>query len=99
MAKKPARGERSHAVRDYLQENPTANAKEVVEALAKAGMSVSEGLVNVIKYKKARKKRIIKKASSKGVDLKQLIALKKLADDMGGMDQLKSAMDALEQLR
>lgn len=99
MAKKQVRGERSQAVRDHLQENPDQSPNQVVEALAKKGITVSTGLVSVIKYKKARKSRVIKKAKTKGVDLKQLIALKKLADEMGGMDQLKSAMDALEQLR
>ena len=99
MAKKLPRGARSQAVRDYLAKNPEAPVKQVVEALGKEGMSVSEGLVNVLKYKKARKKRVLKNASSHGDSVKQLIAVKKLADELGGLDQMKSAMNALEQLR
>ena len=99
MAKKPARGARSQAVRDYLQKNPKATVKEVVEGVAKSGMKVSEGLVNVLKYKKARKRRVIQRASTNGVDIKQLIAVKKLIDELGGMEQMRFAMQALEQLQ
>ncbi len=62
-------------------------------------MKVSEGLVNVLKYKKARKKRVVKKASTQGVDIKQLIAVRKLIDEVGGMEQMRFAMQALEQLQ
>lgn len=99
MAKKPERGARSQSVRDYLHKNPQATVKEVVEALAKDGMKVSVGLVNVLKYKKARKRRVLHKASKQGVDIKQLIAVKKLIDELGGMEQMRFAMQALEQLQ
>lgn len=99
MATKPARGARSQAVRDYVKKNPKATVKEVVEGLAKEGMKVSVGLVNVLKYKKARKTRVIKNASTHGVDIKQLIAVKKLIEEVGGMEQMRFAMQALEQLQ
>ena len=99
MGKKVARGARSAAVREFVAKNPTATVKEVVEGIAKTGLNVSEGLVNVLKYKKARKKRVIKNASTHGVDIKQLIAVKKLIDELGGMDQMRFAMTALEQLQ
>lgn len=99
MAKKLPRGARSQAVREFVAQNPNATVKEVVDGLAKTGMNVSEGLVNVLKYKKARKKRVIKHASSHGVDIKQLIAVKKLIDELGGMEQMRFAMTALEQLQ
>lgn len=99
MAKKLARGARSQAVREYLAQNPTAKVKDVVDALAKTGISVSDGLVNVLKYKKARKRRVIRNASTHGVGVKQLIAVKKLIDELGGMDQMRFAMTALEQLQ
>jgi hypothetical protein len=99
MTKKLPRGARSQAVRDFVAKNPTATVKEVVDGVAKTGIKVSVGLVNVLKYKKARKKRVIKDASSHGIDIKQLIAVKKLIDELGGMEQMRFAMMALEQLQ
>src|SRR5258708_4923900 len=66
----------SQSIRDFLTANPGAKAKEVVEALAKAGVKTNEGLVYAVKggmkEKKRRKKRVVKaamaatKASSNG---------------------------------
>lgn len=52
MAKKGAKrdGSKSQAIRDYLKANPGANSKTVKDDLAKTGLSVSEGLVNKVKY-------------------------------------------------
>lgn len=54
MAKKGAKrdGSKSVAIQDYLKANPGANSKAVKEALARNGISVSEGLVNKVKYSK-----------------------------------------------
>lgn len=59
MAKKGAKrdGSKSQAVRDYFKANPDASAKAVKEALAKDGVSVSEGLVNKVKYSKPSRKK------------------------------------------
>lgn len=99
MPKKLPRGARTLAVREYLKKNPTAKVKDVVAELAKTGMTVSEGLVNVVKYKKAKRKKVVERASSEGVDIKQLIAVKKLADQIGGLARMRSALSALEQLQ
>jgi uncharacterized protein YneF (UPF0154 family) len=54
MAKKGVKrdGSKSQAIQDYLNANPGANSKAVKDALAKDGLSVSEGLVNKVKYSK-----------------------------------------------
>ncbi len=54
MAKKGAKrdGSKSQAIQAYLDANPGANSKAVKEGLAKDGVSVSEGLVNKVKYSK-----------------------------------------------
>ena len=39
MAKKAVRGERSHAIRDYLAANPEAGVNAVVAGLAEKGMT------------------------------------------------------------
>lgn len=54
MAKKGVKrdGSKSQAIQKYLTENPEANAAAVKAGLAKDGLSVSEGLVNKVKYSK-----------------------------------------------
>ena len=105
MAKKPARGERSQAVRDYLAKNPTANVKSVVEGLAAEGIKVSGALVGSIKYTKGKKARRARRqqvramAVSEGVDLQRLIAVKRLANDFGGLNEVKKIVAALEKLQ
>ena len=67
MAEKPEVN-RSQAIRDYYKANPTAKAKEVVDALAKKGITVSVGLVNIVKSKHnkahAAKKAVTSQAKS-----------------------------------
>lgn len=54
MAKKGVKrdGSKSKSIQDYLKANPGANSKTVKDDLAKTGLSVSEGLVNKVKYSK-----------------------------------------------
>ncbi len=63
MAEKPEVN-RSQAIRDYYKTNPKAKAKEVVDALAKKGITVSVGLVNIVKSKH-NKAHAAKKAAKK----------------------------------
>lgn len=70
MAKKGAKrdGSKSQAVRDYLNANPDASTKAVKEGLAAEGVSVSEGLVNKVKYSEpsgGRKKSVRRTTGSK----------------------------------
>jgi hypothetical protein len=106
------RGEKTQAARDYLAAHPEASPKEIVAGLATTGMKIKLGLANSIKYSKPRGK---KKAGRRGraptitaaarhssngaVTVEQLIEVKKLADSIGGAEAVRSALDALEQLR
>ena len=42
---------KSEAVRDYFKSNPKATTQEVVDALAKQGITIAAGLVRNIKSK------------------------------------------------
>jgi uncharacterized protein YneF (UPF0154 family) len=67
MAKKGVKrdGSKSQAIQKYLAANPGANSATVKADLAKGGLSVSEGLVNKVKYSKpAGKKTGARKASA-----------------------------------
>jgi hypothetical protein len=100
---------KSQAVRDYFGTNPTAKAKEVVEALAKNGLHVKEGLVYAVKgamkEKKKRKARLVKAAKAatpsnnghvtKSDAISMIREVKALAQKTGGYEKLKDLVDAL----
>ena len=101
----------SQAVRDFLTANPKAKAREVVDALAKTGITVKEGLVYAVKgsmkEKKQRKKRVARaamaaaaKSSSNGAMAKSdaitmIREVRALAAKAGGFEKLKELVDAL----
>jgi hypothetical protein len=99
----------SHSVREYLTANPKATAKEVVEALAKNGTKVKEGLVYAVKggmkEKKKRKARVVKAAKAaapssngqvrKADAITMIREVKALAGKAGGYENLKELVDAL----
>lgn len=96
-AKKPLpsleRGARSKAVRDYLAANPKDSPHKVVAALKEQGVSVSLGLVSVIKYSKPKSKR-----GSLDTTADALFQTKKLVDAIG-FENARLALDVLEKLR
>jgi hypothetical protein len=102
------RGAKSQAVRDYLSENPTASPKEVVEGLKAKGVKVKVTLVNSIKYKKPSKagrrrtpsvRMAARRSSRSGVTVEQLLEVKRLADSLGGPEQVRQVLETLEQLQ
>ena len=51
MAKKSGGPNKSAAIRDYVQANPDAKPKEIVDALSSQGVAVSPAFVSTIKSK------------------------------------------------
>ncbi len=108
MAKsaKPERGEKSQAVREYFKAHPKAKVKEVTEALGANGMTVSQALVAAIKYKdrssrgRARRKGAMSAAAGNGVGLNidHLLAAKKFALSLGGIENAQAALAAFAKL-
>ncbi|MBS0266510.1 MAG: hypothetical protein JSS02_31550 [Planctomycetes bacterium] len=97
------RGDRTQAVRDYLAEHPDATPKSVVAGLAEKGIKVKVTLVNSIKYKKpsgsvAGSSRV-RAIAGGSLGFEHLLEVKRLADAMGGTEQVRQALDALSQLR
>lgn len=86
MAKKGVKrdGSKSQAIQDYLKANPGANSKTVKDDLAKTGLSVSEGLVNKVKYSKpAGKKTGGRKATARKTAAPKAAAPKRKATRRG----------------
>ncbi len=105
--KKKATGvNRSQAIRDYLAEKPKATPKEVVAALKGTGVDVSKALVSNVKYTKktTKKKGSVKTVAARrlvpaSLSVADLLEVKKLADQLGGVKAMRQALDTLEQLR
>ena len=111
MAKKRRGVNKSQAIRDYLSTNPKATGNEITAALAKKGIKVSPGLASNVKYtsgpkrlkKKTGKKRVVKRRrpgrrSAAELSAKDLLAAKQLADQLGGIREVRRTLDTLERL-
>lgn len=104
------RGAKTQAVRDYITQHPEAGPKAIVEGLKTQGMKVKITLVNGIKYNKRskpgkrRRRGLVahsaaRRTSMRAISLDQLLEVKRFADSLGGVDQLRKALDTLEQFR
>ena len=112
MAKKTTGVNKSQAIRDCLATNPKATPNEIVAALGKKGIKVSPGLASNVKYTSGPKRRLKKKTGKKKVVKRRrpgrrsaaelsaddLLAAKQLADQLGGIQEARRALDTLEKL-
>ncbi|MAV34373.1 MAG: hypothetical protein CMJ59_02855 [Planctomycetaceae bacterium] len=112
--KSTAKVNKSQSIRDYLAKKKNARPAEIVEALGKQGIVVSAQFVSTIKTglkrgkgkpsrgaggkRKAGGRSGRKQASAGHVTVAQLLQVRTLAERMGGVSQLRAALDALEQL-
>lgn len=109
MARKSA-GEpnKSETIRNYKRENPAAGPKSISEALTKAGHKVTPAFVSTVlsndkrrsgkpKGRRGRRPGAASNSSGGGA-IKELIQAKKLADQMGGIDKARAALDALAKI-
>ena len=114
MAKKKNRVNKSQAIRDYYAANPEAKPLEVAAAMKSKGIVVTAQFVSTIKSTSKKKstrgksaKRSVgaprgpRKATLKAagaISLDSLIKAKQLVDEMGGVEEAREALLALEQL-
>ena len=104
-----ARLSASESIRRMLAKNPGSGPKEIREKLAKKGINVSSGLISFVKFNfknsaqaAALKAPVVQSAARKTalpqIGFEQLIEVKKVADLLGGAEQLRQALDMLAQL-
>jgi hypothetical protein len=107
MARKSKSGvNKSQAIRDYINANPKSKPKEIVEALAAQGVTVSPAFVSTLRSNDKRKGRKgpgrrgrpAASAGGGGFGLESLVQAKKLADKMGGVSKAREALDALAKI-
>jgi hypothetical protein len=101
----------SESIRQFIAKHPGSMPKEIRQGLKQQGVKVSMGLISSVKYsggKKTGKKKRRMRASvvhaaarrtSASVTVEQLLEVKKFADSLGGADQVRMALDTLEQLQ
>jgi hypothetical protein len=95
---------KSQAIRDYLAENKRAKAPAIVAGLEEKGITVGAPLVYSILRKAGGKRRKTTRGAKTtrgtngNLSLETLLAAKKLADALGGIEKAKAALDVLGKL-
>ncbi len=102
---KPSKVNKAQAIRELLKQNPQANTKDIIAALATREVKVQPGQVYMVKGRlaqirsdKRRKEVRVAQAGQKtgSTDPVALILrIKDLARDAGGMDNLKALVNVL----
>jgi len=97
---KAKRGEKSAAIRDFLAAHPSARTIDVVAALKKQRILVTAQMVSNLKGKVGGKS-VKKRAAAENTgspSIEDLIAAKKLADQLGGVEKARAAIAVLAKL-
>lgn len=103
MAKKAKRKggvNKSQAIRDYFKAHPEAGPTEVSKALTGKGLAVSVALVSNVRHNMNKKSGFGTRRgrASGSVNVDSLRVAKKLADQLGGIDKARHALDVLAEL-
>lgn len=105
MAKKPEVN-KSQAIRDFFATNKKATTAEVIEALAKQGITVTTGLVTTVKSKligrkKRRKKvkEVVAAVAPTGIGVKEIKMALSFIKAIGSVQAAKQALAAAEEIK
>jgi hypothetical protein len=106
MAKKSGGPNKSVAIREYKAAHGDAGPKAIAEALGKDGLKVTPAFVSTVlsnDRRKAGKGRRRRRGGRRGAPrgnqaLASLIQAKKLAEQMGGIEPARRALNALAKL-
>ena len=89
---------RSQAIRDYLKANRKATAQDVVDALAKKGITVTVGLVTNVKSKSKKRRRAVKQVvaavAPTGIGVPEIKAAFSFLKAVGSVAVAKQALAA-----
>lgn len=110
---KAPHGAKSQAIREYQKANRNAKASEVVAALAEKGIAVTPAAVYNLRARQnagkggrkrggpsreTRGKAARAGGHSRDLSIRDLLAAKKLVDEVGGVAVAREAIDALAKL-
>jgi hypothetical protein len=96
----------TQAIQAYLKKHPKAGPAEIRSRLADQGITVSKSLASAVKYRRRKRRapsvRLSARRTAAGrsaMTVEQLLAVKRVADALGGLDRVRQALEALAQLR
>jgi hypothetical protein len=105
MPKRKNTVNKSKAIREVFESNPSATAKEVVAALAAKNIKVQPGLVYLVKgklsqiktHKRQKAARVAKAGQKTGSTdpVTLIVKIKQLAKEASGIDNLKALVGVL----
>ena len=99
MAKKPEVN-KTQAVRDYFKAHKKAKNAEVVEALAKQGITITANYVGNIKATHNKRRRAVRKVVAKGgVGIPEVKAALAFIKAMGSVAAAKQALAVAQEIR
>lgn len=92
---KPARGEKSQAIRDALRSYPGMGNKEIAEMLSNKGIKCSS---QDVANQKARLKRAGGLRSKGELTLEDVLKVKNLVAQLGGLKQVQNALRSVDDM-
>jgi len=104
MARKAGGPNKSQAIRAYKSTHKRSKPKEISAALAKEGVNVTPAFVSTVlstarrKKGKSGRRSGAKAAGGSSSPYSHLIQARKLADQMGGVEKARAALDALAKI-
>ena len=99
MAKK-SEVNKTQAVREYLKANRKAKNQEVVEALAKKGITITASYVGNIKATHNKRRRVVKRAVAKGgIGIPEIKAALTFIKAAGSIVAAKEALEVAQEIR
>lgn len=97
MPSKKKKVNKSQKIRDYLKANPSAGPTAVSKGLASQGVKVTTALVSNVQHN-MKNGHTRRGKRGKRVDLDTLRTAKQMADELGGVEQARQALDLLAEL-
>src|SRR5262245_29757535 len=94
-ASKPARGEKSQAIRDALRSYPSMGNKEIAEMLSGKGIKCSS---QDVANQKARLKRAGALGGKGELTLEDLMKVKALVQQQGGLKQVQNYLRSVDEM-
>jgi hypothetical protein len=91
---------KTQAIREYFKANKKATNKEVVDAMAKKGITVSANYVSTIKTKHNKRGKVAKKAMASGeIGVSEIKAALSFLKAVGSVSAARQALVAAEEIR
>jgi hypothetical protein len=104
MARKSGGPNKSAAIRAYKSSHQDAGPKDIAEGLSKDGVKVTPAFVSTVLSNDKRKTRRGRRRGRRGGRgaragrFADLVQAKRLADQMGGIDKARAALEALAKI-